>query len=98
MNESGSQCRKKNRHLRLIVQAFAQNLLGARMAFAAASADIELSPQLRHRRHATIDRLADLAVGNVIAYADYHRFALLPCCWLLSNSPLMRSGSSCSTV
>jgi hypothetical protein len=60
-----------------VVEAFAQNLLGARMAFAAAGADVEMLTQFDHRRHAGVDGFADLAIGNVVADTDDHRCTLL---------------------
>jgi hypothetical protein len=65
----------KQHRLRLIrvFKAFAQYTFGAGMAFAATGSDIEPVTKPNHRCDAGIDRLPDLSVGDVIAYADDHR-------------------------
>jgi hypothetical protein len=65
--------------------AFAQNTLGARVTFAAARADFQLVTQLRHRRHAAFDGLADFSVRNVVAYTDNHQ-SLLPLSLSMKNT------------
>jgi hypothetical protein len=47
------------------------------MALAAAGADFELGAQMEHRRRAVGYGLANLAIGNVIAYTDDHQCLLL---------------------
>ena len=53
-------------------KAFAQNLLGAGMAFAAAGAYVKIFAQLGHGCHAGIHGMPDFAIGNVIANTHNH--------------------------
>lgn len=69
----------KDQRLRLAVRffcgfgkGFAQYLLCMRMTFAAACADAEMVPQLRHRGDAGVHGLTDCTIGNVIADTDDH--------------------------
>ena len=59
-----------------VFETFAQDGLGARVAFTAAGAYAQFCAQLRHRRDTGIDGLADFAFRDVIANTDDHCAAL----------------------
>jgi hypothetical protein len=64
-------------HMRSIGDAFAEDLLGMWMALAAAGADGQAIPQLRHGNDAIVDHFTNLVLGNVVADTDDHRYTLL---------------------
>lgn len=73
---------------------FAQDALGAGMAFTAVCTDFEMQAHFQHGVHAGIDRLPDLSVGDIIAYTYNHS------CTLLRRSrkegiAITQSGSAC---
>src|SRR4051812_42749417 len=76
--ESGDQGEALEQHRPLagVFHAFPQYRLGASVAFAAAGAEVEMIAQLRHRRQAGINRLADGSVGYVIADTYNHQDTL----------------------
>ena len=55
-----------------IAQAFAQDVFGAGMAFAAASANTELLAKLGHGGHACVHCLMNLAFRNVVTNTYDH--------------------------